>query len=47
MKIRYINPLVRCGEEKFIRINQISDVAKKDIERALNFKTKKYVYLDF
>lgn len=47
VKIRYINPLVRCGEEKFIRINQISDVAKKDIERALNFKTKKYVYLDF
>ena len=46
VKIRYINPLVR-EDENFERINKISKVAKEDIERALNFKTKKYIYLDF
>ena len=30
-----------------IRINEISDNAKKDIEKALNYKTKKYAYLNF
>lgn len=45
-KIRYINPLVR-NENKYIRINKVSDKAKEDIERALNFKTQKYAYLDF
>lgn len=45
-KIRYIVPLVR-NEDKFVRINEISDVAKKDIERCLNFQTKKYAYFDF
>lgn len=45
-KIRYIVPLVR-DEDKFVRINEISDVAKQDIERCLNFKTKKYAYFDF
>ena len=45
-KHRYINPLVR-QENKFIRINQISETAKEDIEKAKNFTTKKYAYLDF
>ena len=45
-KMRYIVPLVRQGNE-YIRINKLSEVAKKDIERCLNFKTKKYAYLDF
>lgn len=46
IKIRYINPLVR-SENKFIRINRISDRAKQDIEKTLNYKTKKYAYLNF
>ena len=46
IKIRYINPLVKVGN-KYLRINKISEVAKKDIENALNYKTKKYAYLDF
>lgn len=46
IKIRYINPLVRT-EDKFIRVNKISNMAKQDIERALNYKTKKYAYLNF
>jgi len=45
-KMRYIVPLVRQGNE-FIRINKLSESAKQDIERCLNFKTKKYAYLDF
>ncbi len=45
-KIRYIIPLVKQGNE-YIRINTISDRAKEDIEKALNYKTKKYAYLDF
>lgn len=45
-KIRYIIPLVR-QENKFVRINQLSTNAREDIERALNYKTKKYAYLDF
>ena len=45
-KIRYINPLVRSGE-KFLRINKISDEANQNIEKCLNFKTKKYAYFDF
>ena len=46
VKIRYINPLVKLSD-KNIRINEISEKAKNDIEKALNFKTKKYAYLDF
>lgn len=46
VKVRYINPLVKCGD-KYIRVKQISNIAKEDIEKALNFKTKKYAYLDF
>ncbi len=47
IKIRYINPLVKISEDKFIRIDEFSDIAKKDIEKALNYKTKKYAYLNF
>ncbi len=46
VKKRYINPLVNF-ENKYVRIANISDIAKKDIEGILNFKTKKYAYLDF
>ena len=45
-KVRYIVPLVRVQDE-FIRINKISKEASQDIEKALNFKTRKYAYLDF
>ena len=45
-KMRYIVPLVRQGNE-YVRINKLSETASKDIERCLNFKTKKYAYLDF
>lgn len=45
-KIRYIVPLVRVQNE-FVRINKISELARQDIEKVLNFKTKKYAYLDF
>ena len=41
-KIRYINPLVNGR-----RISEISEVAKEEIQKALEFKTKKYAYLDF
>ena len=44
-KIRYINPLVKQGND-YVRINTISEKAKLDIEKALKFKTKKYLYLD-
>lgn len=46
MKVRYINPLVR-NNNKFERIYDISENAKEDIEKALNYKTAKYTYLDF
>lgn len=45
-KIRYINPLIRQGNE-FVRINKISEKAKEDIEKARSFRTEKYAYLDF
>lgn len=46
VKIRYINPLVKVLD-KYIRVCEISDAAKLDIEKALKFKTKKYAYLNF
>ena len=46
IKIRYINPLVK-NNGKYVRIKDISNDAKNDIEKALNFKTKKYVYMNF
>ena len=45
-KIRYIVPLVKT-ENGYMRIDKLSGIAKEDIERAKNFKTKKYAYLDF
>ena len=45
-KMRYIVPIVRY-ENAYARINEISKAAKEDIEKVLNFKTKKYAYLDF
>ena len=45
-KIRYINPLVNVnGEIK--RIMDVSDSAKADIDKALNYRTKKYIYMNF
>ena len=46
IKVRYINSLVR-NNNKFERIYNISENAKKDIEKAINYKTAKYTYLDF
>ena len=47
VKVRYINPLVKMDENKFERVNKISEKADIDIENTLNYKTKKYAYLDF
>lgn len=44
-KKRYIIPLVRT-EKGYERINQISEKAKNDIEDFLNYKSKKYCYLE-
>ncbi len=44
-KIRYIVPLVRKNGE-FIRINQISENADRNIQNAINYNTKKYAYLN-
>ena len=41
-KIRYIKPLVN-GK----RVSEISEVAKEEIKKALEYKTPKYAYLDF
>lgn len=46
-KRRYINPLVKNSNDSYVRVNKISDIAKQDIERCLNFQTKKYAYFDF
>lgn len=46
VKIRYIDPLVNVSD-KYIRISKISPISKENIEKALNYKTKKYAYLDF
>lgn len=45
-KIRYIKPLV-AHDGQYIRIDKLSNKAKQDIERCLNYKTKKCAYLDF
>ncbi len=45
-KIRYINPLVK-NVENCNRVYDISESARKDIEKALNYKIAKYTYLDF
>lgn len=46
MKVRYINPIVK-DNGKYERIYNISESAKEDIEKTLNYKTVKYTYLDF
>ena len=46
LKIRYINPLVR-NIKNYTRVYDISQMAKVDIEKALNYKPAKYTYLDF
>ena len=46
VKKRYINPLVRYNN-KHKRIKDISEKAANDINEALEYKTAKYVYLDF
>ena len=46
VKQRYIVPLVEEGNQ-FIRIDKISESAKQDINDFLNYKPKKYAYLDF
>lgn len=45
-KIRYIIPLVNV-DNKYIRIDKVSEKAKEDIEKAISFKTKRYAYLNF
>lgn len=45
-KVRYINPIVQ-DNGRYERIYNISKSAKEDIEKALNYKTAKYTYLDF
>lgn len=45
-KIRYINPLVR-QKNGFVRMSEISEEAKKEIEDVRILKNKKYAYLDF
>lgn len=45
-KIRYINPLVR-QENGFVRVSEISQKAKQEIEDVKELKNKKYAYLDF
>lgn len=46
MKVRYINPIVQ-DNGRYERVYDISENAKEDIEKALNYKTAKYIYLDF
>ena len=46
VKKRYINPLVRYNNE-YKRIKDISAKATNDINEALEYKTAKYVFLDF
>ena len=46
MKVRYINPIVQYNN-KYERIYNISESAKEDIEKTLNYKPAKYTYLDF
>lgn len=45
-KVRYIVPLVKV-EKDYIRVDKISTKASQDIDKARNFKTRKYAYLDF
>lgn len=42
VKVRIIDPLINNK-----RISDVSDIAKYDIQKAMNFKTPKYLYLNF
>lgn len=44
VKIRYINPLVK-NAKGYKRIFEISESAKGDIQKALNHKNSKYIYI--
>ena len=46
VKQRYIVPLVEENNQ-FVRIDTISERAKRDIDSFLHYKPKKYAYLDF
>ena len=46
VKNRYINPLVRYNDE-YKRIKDISEKATHDINKALEYKTAKYIFLEF
>ena len=45
-KKRYINPLVKTNNGIF-RISDISDKAKKNIEKCLRYTFDRYLYMDF
>ena len=45
VKQRYIVPLVEENNQ-FVRVDTISESAKKDIDSFLNYRPKKYAYLD-
>ena len=47
VKVRYINPLVKVSDNVFERVNIISEKANIDIKNILNYKTRKYAYLNF
>ena len=46
VKQRYIVPLVEENNQ-FVRVDTISETAKKDIDSFLNYRPKKYAYLNF
>lgn len=46
MKVRYINPLVKTTNG-YSRLKDLSDSAKEDIEKCMNYRLAKYSYLDF
>ena len=45
-KVRYINPLIKFND-KYIRLKDISEATKTDINKAINYETARYIYLDF
>lgn len=46
MKVRYINPLVNT-KNGYCRLQDISQNAKEDIKKCMNYRPAKYSYLDF
>lgn len=46
MKVRYINPLVNT-DKGYCRLKDLSESAKEDIEKCMNYRPAKYTYLDF